>query len=131
MFIFSFKETINNINLTRLYQDAIRRNVNETMTGQLYVIGDLSVLGNVIVTGLTNGIDLSEYQLQSPVMEDSLDETERALLATIENQCSSLAFITNALAGKCTFKINIYFSKIHQIVFKSVISRILALQRTI
>ena len=85
--------------MTQLYHNAIRRDTNETLTGNILIIGNLAVYGNINLTGLTNGIDLSTYEVQSPMMEDSLTQAENALTTTLGNQCSSLAFITNALAG--------------------------------
>ncbi|XP_066918679.1 uncharacterized protein [Clytia hemisphaerica] len=109
--------TINKLNLTQIYHNAIRRHTNETLTGDLLIIGNLAVYGNINLTGLTNGIDLSNYEIQSPVMEDSLTQAENALSATLNNQCSALSFITNALTG-FGYRLD-YFTIRQEIPFKN------------
>jgi len=75
------------------------KHTTETLYKDIKITGDVRVYGDVLVSGFVNGLDLSEFTLDSPEIDDKVEETKNALTATLKRQCSSLNFITEALAG--------------------------------
>ena len=72
---------------------------NDVINGNTILDGYVTVDGNVVITGKVNGIDLSNYNASSPVVNNQVALTEDQLSATLENQCSALNVLTLALEG--------------------------------
>ena len=92
-------DTLNNVSLSEFNSTRILKGTTETIDGDFHFKSNLYVNGNMIVNGLTNDLDLSEYNLNTPPMSDSIGAARDNLASTIQNQCSSLGFVTDALAG--------------------------------
>ena len=94
-------DTVNNVSLSVFNNTRILKGTTETIDGDFHFKSNLLVNGNMVVNGLTNELDLSEYNVNTPSMSDSIGAARDSLTATIQNQCSSLSFVTDALASKC------------------------------
>ena len=96
------------IDLTIFNKSRMTIHDNQTVDSDLIFINDVYVYSNITLSGLVNGIDLSELDLDSPNITINVSSLEDQLNTTLSKQCSSLTFTKASLEGcffVCLFKI--------------------------
>jgi len=89
--------SISGVDIEQLNASAVHLTGDETIIGNIEFLKSVQVKENVVITGLVNGIDISEFDLSSPLVEDGLDTLEMDLNYTFGSQCSSLTNVKTSL----------------------------------
>ena len=88
------------IDLHSLNETVVRKSENRTIESNIRFINNVEVGEHVSINGFVNGLDLSEFDQSSPILHSELDDLERTLNDSLNNQCQSLTYIKESLKGK-------------------------------
>lgn len=88
------------IDLQILNETVVRKSEDRTIQSKIHFTNNVKVGEHVIINGLVNGLDLSEFDQSSPILQPELDDLERAVNDSLNKQCQSLTYIKESLKSK-------------------------------
>ena len=87
------------IDLQTLNETVVRKSEDRTIQSNIRFTNNVKVGEHVNINGLVNGLDLSEFDRSSPMLHPELDDLEKTLNDSLNNQCQSLTYIKESLKG--------------------------------
>lgn len=87
------------IDLQTLNETVVRKSEDRTIQSNIRFTNNVKVGEHVNINGLVNGLDLSEFDRSSPMLQPELDDLEKTLNDSLNNQCQSLTYIKESLKG--------------------------------
>lgn len=87
------------IDLQTLNETVVRKSEDRTIQSNIRFTKNVKVGEHVNINGFVNGLDLSEFDRSSPMLQPELDDLEKTLNDSLNNQCQSLTYIKESLKG--------------------------------